>query len=241
MSKRKKKKCGAPTKSCWKCGYRYPGGRLDIKKCPKCKTPRPCRNDKTMGNGRCRMHGGPARRGADHPNATNLRYSKYAPDKIVERYETMVNDPKMLTLREEIGLVRARISELLENVRDGESEETWKSLMTELQSMRKARDSENVKNMAKALNAMETLIERGSSAKESWDELGSHMDRLSRLITLERRHIIAMRYLMTAEDVAILFTQVIQILTIRMKNEDERRKVVGDLRGLLAQPDHPGA
>ena len=62
----------------------------------KTRSGRKCKSH-AMANGRCRMHCGKARKGAEHPNLTHLRYSKYAPDKIIERYQDMVADPKMLT------------------------------------------------------------------------------------------------------------------------------------------------
>ncbi len=188
--------------------------------------------------GRCKYHGGKTLRGADHPNATHLRYSKYAPDKIVERYEEMASDPKLLTLREEIGLIRARVSELLENVRDRESGKLWQRLMSAVGDMRMARGRGDDAGLTAAVRKVEMLVETGFSTKEAWEELGSEIDRLGRMITLERRHIVAMRYLMTAEELGILFTQIIQVLNIRITDEATRRNVVRGLRGLLDQTGH---
>ena len=189
-----------------------------------------------MPNGRCRMHGGKARKGVEHPNSSHLRYSKYAPDKIVERYKEMVADPQMLTLKEEIALIRARIAELLGNIKEQQSEQTWVELRATLRQVQKARSKKDVPKMATGLTQMEELIEAGFSTVDDWGELGAQMDRLSRLVALERRHIIEMRYLMSAEQVGVLFTQLIQILTMRITDADTRRAVVTDIRGLLAHP-----
>jgi len=187
--------------------------------------------------GRCKQHGGKSLKGADHPNATHLRYSKYAPDKIVERYEAMVTDPKILNLREEIGIVRARISELLEDVKNRRTDQPWSRLTRQVQNMRAAWVRDDMAALTAALGSIENLVEDGFSARQSWFEIGDQMDRLSRLVTLERRHIVAMKYLMTVEDLGVLFTQVIQIIQLRMRDEDERRATVRDLRALLSQPN----
>ena len=79
---------------------------------------------------------------------------------------------------------------------------------------------------SKAVGNREIVVEGGFSARQSWFEIGDQMDRLSRLVTLERRHIVAMKYLMTVEDLGIL---------VNMRDEDEKRATVRDLRGLLSE------
>jgi len=186
--------------------------------------------------GRCKLHGGMTLRGSDHPRATHLRYSKYAPDKIIEKYEAMMNDPKMLNMREEIALVRARLSELLEGTKEERSDALWDQLNDEMGKMRRARGRGDIAGLTTAVTNIERVIERGFNAREAWAEIGDQMDRLSRIVTLERRHIVAMKYLMTVEDVGVLFTQITQIIQVNMRDENERRTAVRDLRGLLSEP-----
>lgn len=189
--------------------------------------------DKTTG--RCKLHGGMTLRGADHPRATHLRYSKYAPDKIIEKYETMMKDPKILNMREEIALCRARLSELLEETKHERSDSLWDQLHEEMEKMRRARGRGDVAGLTAAVGNIERVIESGFKAREAWAEIGEHMDRLSRIVSLERRHIVAMKYLMTVEDVGVLFTQITQIIQVNMRDEGERRTTVRELRGLLSE------
>ena len=64
--------------------------------------------------GRCRWHGGKSLRGAEHPMAKHLRYSKYLPEALLARYQEARDDPQLLELRDEIALVDSRLIQLID-------------------------------------------------------------------------------------------------------------------------------
>src|SRR4051812_28697546 len=87
----------------------------------------PCRT-RPMPNGRCRMHGGKSLSGPASPTFTTGRHSKYLPARLLARYQEMTQDAELLALRDEIALIDARISDVLQRVERGESSRIWREL-----------------------------------------------------------------------------------------------------------------
>src|SRR5262245_50879761 len=76
-------------------------------------------------NGRCNLHGGKSLAGVAHPNFKTGRYSKYLPSQLTARYKLAEKDPQLLELIDEIALVNARLSSVLEGIKNGGDESAW--------------------------------------------------------------------------------------------------------------------
>ena len=78
------------------------------------QTGKRCKRSPTPGREVCRLHGGATPRGIDSPHFKHGRYSKAMPDRLIEKYETARNDPDLITMRDDIALIDARIMDQLE-------------------------------------------------------------------------------------------------------------------------------
>ena len=78
------------------------GGRLALTAPPRYCTQHPLR-----GRTRCKFHGGRARRGVEHPAWKTGAYSGVLPRHLAETYEAALADDQLLSLRQEIALLRA--------------------------------------------------------------------------------------------------------------------------------------
>ena len=77
------------------------------------------------GTDRCKRHsyGSPA--GPLNPAFVHGRHSKVLPVRLLERYQASLSDPDLLSMRDDIALVDARMQELLSRVETGESDNLW--------------------------------------------------------------------------------------------------------------------
>src|ERR671916_1968189 len=82
----------------------------------------PCRN------GRCPNHGGKSLGGIASPRLTHGRYSRSLPAQLAARYTAAQHDPELLSLRDELALLDARIADVLSRVDSGESGQLWQHL-----------------------------------------------------------------------------------------------------------------
>ena len=78
------------------------GGRLALT-----DPPRYCTQHPLSGRSRCKFHGGRARRGVEHPGWKTGAYSGVLPRRLAETYEAALADDQLLSLRQEIALLRA--------------------------------------------------------------------------------------------------------------------------------------
>lgn len=88
----------------------------------------PCRNSPSFGRRRCRFHGGHALVGASHPRFKDGRYSRYLPRDLAQRFQASLHDPSLLSLREDVSLIDARLEQLLRRVQTTESAASWEAL-----------------------------------------------------------------------------------------------------------------
>jgi hypothetical protein len=129
-------KCGAKTRS---------GGR--------------CKQPGTGAGGRCKFHGGATPVGPASPHFKTGRYSRLLKDikGIGNHYERALTDPDLLTLREEIALVDARLGQLLEKVAHGGTRASidgiWPQLELLIENRRKLVDTE-----AKRLKDLHAMV-----------------------------------------------------------------------------------
>src|SRR4051794_509990 len=72
-----------------------------------------CRAIPIQPSGRCRLHGGASLRGLAAPAWKSGRHSAYLPTDLRARYLRARGDPELLSLKDDLSLVDARIGELL--------------------------------------------------------------------------------------------------------------------------------
>lgn len=92
-----------------------------------------------MENGRCRIHGGATPSGIALPQFRTGRYSKALPGGLRERYEQALGDEELLSLRDEVALLDARIAETLDGL---PSDDKWAMAILLVEQRRKLVESE---------------------------------------------------------------------------------------------------
>ena len=160
----------------------------------------------------CGQHGGRTLRGLASPRSKTMKYSKYLPKRLVERYEGSSTDIHLLALREEIRICDVRISDLMEKADSGESGEAWKQLRFCVIDYVKA---QRVGDPAFAIAKLETLkdlIDRGCNDYEAWREINDTIELRRRLTESERKREMDLKIYVSVEEslaLARLLTQTV--------------------------------
>lgn len=163
-------------------------------------------------NGRCHYHGGKSLIGIASPTYRTGRYSKFLPTRLAARYEETRQDAALLELREEIGLVDARLADLLSRVDTGESGELWQRLMrarVELLACRKANDTPG---QIIALGLILDLIGQGHADYRAWAEVGAVLEQRRKLVESERKRLVEMQQMISSERAMALLGAVVNII-----------------------------
>lgn len=199
----------------------------------KTRSGHPCKNS-AMPNGRCRMHGGKSLKGIASPTATaGLKYSRYLPNRLLERYEQTINDPAILELGHEIALTDGRLADLLSRVDTGESGALWAHLKKLWREYEVATKSENRVEAMKLMIMIGQTITQGYDDYLAWQEVQTTVDQRRKLVESERKRLVETQQFITAEQAMVLFAAMTAIIKQHVTDEHTRRVISEEITTLI--------
>jgi hypothetical protein len=87
-----------------------------------------CAKHAMKGRNVCMFHGGKTKKGINHPNFKQGRYSKSSPDRLYEPYNASLSDKQRHDLRDEIALSEAMLDDLVGGIDSAASDALWLKL-----------------------------------------------------------------------------------------------------------------
>jgi hypothetical protein len=105
-----------------------------------------CRKPAMRGRSVCLVHGGKTPRGIASPQFRHGRYSRSLPGQLLQEYEVAQQDPRLLSLRDEIALADATIAQLLQQLDNepnpAKDRRIWRQIGKQIDLKRRLVDSE---------------------------------------------------------------------------------------------------
>lgn len=194
-----------------------------------------CRQLGECHNGRCRFHGARAARGRAHrwfKNGMNSRYD-ILPGAVKARYEQARADPELLSHRDEVALLSARVVELAGRIGRGDSGQLWKRLHDEVALY----DTADAKQRDQLVARIKKVIATAADDEAAWKELFAAGKERAAMADLEWKRLLETRQVLTAEK-AVAFAQAVVEAVLRHVPEPERRIAVrGDIVRILNHQD----
>ena len=188
-----------------------------------------------MSNGRCRMHGGKSLRGlAATDQRAGLKYSKYLPGRLLDRYQTAASDSQLLELRQEVALVDARLSDLLQRVDTGESGKLWADVLATWEDMKTAVVARDKKKQQQAAAMLDGLISKGASDYQAWSEIQTVIEQRRKLVESERKRLVEMQQYITSQQAMTLVAAMIGIIKDNVRDRDTLQNISTAVNGLVA-------
>ncbi len=159
------------------------------------------------------------------------KYSKHAPARLLERYETALNDPDYSSLRDPIALVDARISELLEAYGDGSSSQLWIELVDRWMEFTRAISAGDTVRQTNLLGSIDSLIRQGSTVEKSWRDIGDAVEARRKLVDSEVRNRGMLAQNITVEQAFALITMMLGVFkesAYKYATEEVARRIITD-------------
>lgn len=213
----------------------------------------PC-TQPAMPNGRCKMHGGKSHPGGPgHPGIRHGRYSKFLPERLQERYEQAAGDPELLSTREDVALLQARIGELTAKLYSGESTRLWNELRRQWKAYRghKASADEALRRgnddrqreclglAADTLDSIGRLITAGSDEARTWEELKKTLQEKAKLAKVEWGRLVDLKSLITVEQANVFALALLNSVIRHVPDTRTRAAINRDFKEALT--NHPSA
>ncbi len=174
-----RKLCGGTRRRCSNCGYAFTKGERLLLACPECGSDRRCRNPAGKQNGRCKFHGGRVKPGESAPNYQHGRRAAklpHFPKHVQDAYAEAIKSTDMASIRQELGIVQARLRLVAQNVKDARQ---WRDDIVVLVGIVDANRAAASKNsqgpeavkVAAAFDQMLAKIRDGATDDQWWDEI----------------------------------------------------------------------
>lgn len=184
----------------------------------------------------CHWHGGKSQKGAANHRFTHGKYSRFLPTRMIENYERSLRDPDLLSLKNDIAVVDARLAELLAMLDRGESGTHWRNLRA---AMKKLTEVQTFEEKREALENLARMIDQGGEVFQVWEEIFSAQDHRRRLAHTERRRLVDMQATITAEHAISLVHSVVAIIRKRVTDRAVLMALSEDIAALLHKSDEP--
>jgi hypothetical protein len=166
-----------------------------------------------MTNGRCRKHGGRAKKGVDAPNFKHGRYSQALVGlSLHDAYTQAVADPELLALKDDIALVVSRLQQLILKLPRGDTRDAWNGALTYARRLRplvQRLPDPVVTRADEALRSLLALLEQGASEYVVWREITDAQAHLRALIDTERKYREGLQINLTIERVEIMMAVIV--------------------------------
>jgi hypothetical protein len=208
----------------------------------------PCRTS-AMPNGKCRLHGGKSPSGIASATLTaGGRYSKNLPTRFMGRYQASLNDPEILTLRDDLALYDARLEDLLGKVDTGECGETWAALLSSVHEFRAAEEAANStdnenkraewrRDREVAMQTILVLCQEGMADYAAWNEVKSVLELRRRASETEMKRRVAMQTMITEDRALLMQSAFLDILRKNVTDLSILAAISSDFRKLALAGD----
>lgn len=180
------------------------------------------------------MHGGKALVGTAVKHLfKDGRYSRYLPARLQQTYDKAVEDPNLLSLRHDIGLVDSRLVDLLSRVDTGESGQLWRNLKAAHEEFRVATGAQDVSRMHQTLAKVEALLDSGVQDHLAWGEVAKLLDQRRMLVESEQKRMQSLHQMLTAEEALLMAKQFIDIMTRHVTDKKALSAIIVEMQRML--------
>lgn len=193
-----------------------------------------CKRPGTGAGGRCSNHGGLSPSGIASPHTIHGRYSRDLPTRLMGRYQEAQADPELTSLRSELALVDARLSDVLSRVDTKEAGVHWALAAKAVQEYR-ANAHDPVKRDA-AFEVIAGATGEGLNDWAAWSEVLALVEKRRRLCETESKRLAAMGQILTVERAMLLLSAVAASIKQHVKDPVALQAISQDMAKLVRLP-----
>lgn len=147
-----------------------------------------CRARAVRGREVCRTHGGASPAGGrSHHSYKHGRYSTALPDSFRRTFTEALADPLLTSLRPEIALTDAMVTERLEELGEMPTPAGWRELRTAAARLQTAINTGTAEQQNRTLSKLFDLIDEGERRAAALDEVSTRLENRRKLVDTEMR------------------------------------------------------
>lgn len=176
------------------------------------------------------------------------KYGPKLPKHMRADYERARNDDALLSMREEIAVLDARIQALLSNVDAGESGALWKELRAQNKRVKDIRRRQrepgdeagrraDAVEMAEAMQAIDRMIETGYADWAIWSDIQDVIRLRETVVRSERRYLVEQQLVISVESAQLLMAMLTEAVINHVTDRPTLNAVMETFVRLSGRPD----
>ena len=178
-----------------------------------------CKNRVVDGMTVCRYHGGNTPVGVNSVHYKHGKYSRHLPEKIRMRYKDALDDPDLMSLKHDIAVTEARLTELMEKIDSGEAGKVWHNLKKAGVRFEDAYKSGNSDKLMQSVEAIRKLVTTGSNEYDAYNEIKDMQEHRRKMTETENKMLIAKQQMIPAEQVMVLIGVIMEVIHKHVTNQ----------------------
>ena len=191
-----------------------------------------CRNHAMRGQEVCRMHGGKTPRGPASVHYKDGRHSRFLPARMFAAYQAAGLDPELMSLRQDLALLEARLIDVLPRVDTGEAGVVWREAQAAMTTFHRAKARQDVDGMTRALAHVQRVITQGAADYAAWREVGKLIDQRRKLVEAEQRRLAQASEMISRDQAMALLGQVVEIMRRHIPDRDILSAIARDIEAV---------
>jgi hypothetical protein len=188
------------------------------------------------GSKRCMKHGGKSLKGIASPRWKNGLRSKYMPKALGARFNAAMADPELLKLEKDVGLVEARLLELIHRVEEAGAAQLWRNVQAAFSEFQDALRGGDKAVVAVALNDLGDRINRGAADWQTWGEIMQVIEQRRKLIDSIHKHEVQSAEIVTLTEAQVLFSGMAHLVREHVKDKQALRAIAEGFAKLTQGP-----
>jgi hypothetical protein len=141
-------------------------------------------------------------------------------------------DPELMSLRQDVALIDARIIDVLKRVDTGEAGVIWQAAQAAMGRFGRARANKDVDGMTDALADVQRLVTQGAADYAAWREVGQLIEKRRHLVVAEQRRLTLASEMLGREQVLALMGQVVDIIRRRVPDREVLHLIARDMQAM---------
>ena len=171
-----------------------------------------CKRSALEGDYYCSHHALNGQSGFRSTNLKSGRYSKYLPENIRADYETLLNDPDILSLENEIALMQSVLGRKVDEIAAGGTKNNWNTLQDYWSELMMAITNGDSRAQTDCILRIDEFLHKAEGEQTVTTEIRALTDSIRKLSESEQRRRVQNETMMGVERVMILMYSALQSL-----------------------------
>lgn len=158
---------------------------------------------------------------------------------MAEKYHAALKDPDLLSLKDEIASIDARLAELFARVDSGESGAIWATLRKEWDEFLLVRGSGDIARMHVMIGRLDTIMARALTDHAAWEEISEKIEQRRKLTDSEVKRQLMSQQVLNQTEAMLYMGAITDVITRNVTDKKVLSQMLVELQVIMTKDQVP--